>query len=1632
MIDQSDTTYFRDIHLSANRWSGSDDEDYYMVQADVFTDRAIYRPGQTVYFKGILTKSKGSEQGVVTNEEVLVTIYDVNYDEVYEKYLKTNEFGSFSDSLKLPKNILTGEFEIVVEEGDAPSVFFEDQTDEFYSTSTSFSVENYKRPRFELVMDPIDSAYILGDSVTVSGSAKALAGNSLANAQLKYTVTQKGYRTKISDENPYYWQRNWVEDEQVLVSTESQIGQNGEFEIKFPTHLKEGLSEEQLPVYEYQVEVSVTDINGETRESSKQVKVGLHKATSSVFAKREVLKKERVLKVNVSASNLNGGDFKESGTLQVYRLDAKHYLFDRQWSAPDLPILTEEEFEKYFPNEPYAENSTKPTETLVYETEVGINQTEVEIQGITQWQAGSYIIRFHADRKLAEPATANFTLKESTAQVLYPQFISVLADKPEYKVGETAKLTISSSLKDLTILLHPKKINAQNKEYIFRLNERTETLEIPIEEDDLGGFEVHYLAIGANHSETGTLAIRVPQPKAELEIETKTFRSLLEPGSEETWSFNIKGTKGKAAEAEVLASMYDVSLDQFASNDWRFNPSSQRMFNTYNHYSTFPQNNLSSIRNVIPFFRADFKQRSLPTFQSFGYSFVNARRTHSEYLSTFLANVPASIKAKKLDGIPVGEIAGIVRDELGEPLPGASFRITGTDQGTLSNEDGKFSLAASKDNEVIVSFLGYETLKFKVDENNFYEISMSPDFQELGEVVVLGYDQESKKNMLSSVIEVEDEEILLSMEFEEVAEEAMPDALQGQITGVSWTPSNAALNLRSVTSLDGNNQPLIVVDGVITTLDQVSSDDVANISTLNDASATALYGSRAANGVILISTKAGVAKEKELLANVRTRTDFRETAFFFPHLRTDKKGNINFSFSTPESLTRWKFQMLAHTKNLAYNQLISTVQTSKSLMVVPNMPRFVRVGDTLVVSTKVVNTSEKPIQASAQLNMVNPENEETLNLFVSGSKSVQRQLVGAKNSAEVFWQIAVPESVKAIQYKVVATGDGFSDGEENYLPVLPKKVLVTESLPIWVAADTVQSFQLPALLNKKDGITDVSLKLELTKNPVWNALQSLPYLIEFTYECSEQTFARIFANALGSKLLKDNPSLAEQVSSWAESGLTETPLFRNEAYKQISLQETPWVKNAQSEEERKRRMAELLKIDSLNAHLVIAIEKLKQMQLNDGGFGWFSGSRMANHTITLHIVSGFGQMKRLGVSPETLDVNDLLFKALNYLDNEALKAFNQIEDKEGATQISNSTINYLYARSFFTEVEMSKELDEAMAYFLAEAKKQWVTQSLQLKAMLALAFNRFGDTESAEKILTSLEETSTVSDEKGMYWLENESDYGWYKAPIETQALIIEAFETIETDSERTQDLQKWLLQNKRVNSWSTTKATTLAIYALLQNQKTDFESSSSISVSMSGKPVSFDESDSKLFLERSWASDEIKPAMGSITIDNPVGNPAWGALHYQFLQDVDEVEKQGGALKIERELYIIQQNGDQSKIDGATTLGLGDKVRVQLYLSVDREMEFVHLKDSRSAALEPVDVLSGYKNIGETWAYQSVSDASVHFFIDRLPKGKHLITYDLVVNNAGTFSQGLAILENMYAPEFNARTKSSELKVIK
>lgn len=1628
VVYAGDTAYFGNINLYYNRYYDGDEEELYDVMSQIFTDRSIYRPGQTVYFKGLLTKRKGAERGIVANEQVLVSIYDANDETIYEEYHITNEFGSYSDSLKIPTNTLTGEFTIEVEEGDRPSDFFEYRTDNFNDGWETFSVENYKRPKFEVTANAIDSAYVFGDSVSFSGKATAFAGNSISGAKVKYAVHQKGYRT-APDPAAYYWENNWHNDEKLVQEGELTVDSDGAFTITFPTSLQDSVNKAKSPVYEYEASFTVTDLNGESHELTKTIMVGFHSANITLMLEQPVVKSDGSLTLNIISNNLNGEPTTTEGKLEIFRLDFNQaFLFERAWDAPDMPLMSQETFEEYFPNEPFDERLLVPDTTLIFIKAVSLSEAKVTVEEINDWKSAKYYARYTPSSKSEKQVTTTFDLLENLEERLTPSFINITADKTAYKVGENANLTVASGAEEVTVYVLPTRRKGPKKEYVFHLKNRKRTIRIPIEEYDLGGFKFHYMAVGTNHAETGSLSINVPEPTTELNIETSSFRSLLEAGEQETWNFNITGAKKENVEAEVLASMYDASLDQFVPHNWRVIPMAIGGYNVYSRFSvssSFRQiNGQSLLYNYYP--NITFKRK--PAFEAFGYSFTDPKSAQSNYLTTYITSRKSHLISRVDTSIPKGKIQGVVRDEFGAELPGAAV-IEDANNVVPTNRKGEFSINAEEGDVLIFRFLGYKSVQVKIAKDNYLDIMLSPDTQKLSEVVVVGYGKQEKKSLTSSVLlmEVADEESL------DIVFEEEPETLQVQVAGVNWSPSNSSnLTIRGASSLSAANQPLFVVDGVVVDASQLSPDEIADMSMLKGSAATSIYGARAANGVVIITSKKAATKQKELLDAVPARTNFRETAFFYPHLKTDAKGNVNFSFETPESLTEWKLQLLAHTKKYETKKLVSTIQTRKKLMVVPNLPRFIRVGDSLLVSAKVVNMQDSAIRATAQFTATDPFTNQPIELLSQQDQPVKQTDIAANSSVEVQWKIAVPEGLNGIQYRVVAATDNFSDGEENYLPVLPQKILVTESMPIWAAAaDSSFTFELPALLNKPANVTDVSLKFELTKNPVWNVIQSLPYLIEFPFECSEQTFARIFANALGNKILKEHPQLETLVGDWSKLETQETPLTRNATLKQLALEETPWLKEAQSAAERKASIARLINYDSLNENLNEAIKSLKEMQMSNGAFPWFKGGRFPNRTITTHIVSGLGQMRSLGFSLDSLGLEELAYKGLSYLDEAFISGYNRDSRDSTSTYLNPTTIYYLYARSYFMEVVPTAELQIALDYYLGLLERKWNDQSLQLKAMSALVFKRFDKNTLAKKLIRSLDENATFSEERGMYWLENESNGGWFSAQIETHAIIMEAFEEISPELNRSKLLNQWLLQHKRVNAWPTTKATTLAIYAVLQNTNSS-EPAQLRSIKVGSENIDTSSSTSDLFIENTWHTDEISAELGGVEISKMDDTPVWGALHYQFLQNSDEIARQGGALQVGKRLYLIEQNGDQKEVTPSTNLKVGDKVRVQLLISIDRDMDFIHLKDRRSASFEPLDVLSGHQRLGNVWAYQSTKDASTHFFFDELSKGQHQLSYDVVINNAGTFSGAPATIESMYSPEFNARSKGGILKVIK
>ena len=642
------------------------------------------------------------------------------------------------------------------------------------------------------------------------------------------------------------------------------------------------------------------------------------------------------------------------------------------------------------------------------------------------------------------------------------------------------------------------------------------------------------------------------------------------------------------------------------------------------------------------------------------------------------------------------------------------------------------------------------------------------------------------------------------------------------------------------------------------------------------------------------------------------------------------------------------------------------------------------------------------------------------------------------------WNLTIPDDVDAVQYKIIAKSGDFSDGEQNALPVLTNRMLVTETLPMWIRSNETRTFTLDKLkTNTSTTLKHHKLTLEMTSNPAWYAVQALPYLMEYPYECNEQTFSRFYANALASHIANSNPRIQEVFNQWKNTDALISNLEKNEELKSILIQETPWLRDAQSETEQKKRIALLFDLNKMNNELQSAKRKLENNQMSNGAWPWFDGGR-PNRYITQHIITGFTHLNHLTNASGKIETSQMVNKAIAYLDDEFVQEYKDIRKYNAKADLSkdhlsSTQLQFMYMRSFMPDTKISKEVKEVMDYYHSQIKKYWLNKPLYSKGLMALVMHRMGDKKTAAKILKSLKENSITNDELGMYWKENTSSWYWYQAPIETQALMIEAFSEIENDTKTVDNLKIWLLKNKQTNSWKTTKATTEAVYALLLQGSDWLSVTDAVDVLVGNKNIEPSKLDNVKveagtgYYKTSWNSSEIKPEMATVKLAKKGNGIAWGSLYWQYFEDLDKITSAETPLKLKKKLFLKTNTdkGEQiSEITEATALKVGDLVRVRIELRSDRDMEFIHMKDMRAAGFEPINVLSQYKWQDGLGYYEATKDASTNFFFDYLPKGVYVFEYDLRVNNAGNMSNGITTIQSMYAPEFSSHSEDIRVKV--
>ncbi len=1431
-----------------------------------FSDRAIYRPGQTIFFKGIVLSSDGEKNEITTNKNGTIALYDVNNQKITETNVTTNEFGTFSGSFEIPSGLINGQFYI-----------------NGFSGTHYFSVEEYKRPKFEVEMLPFKGNYLLNDDVTVEGKAISFSGAAVSEATVTYRVTRtprwRGW---------WYW--NIPAQTIEIASGKTFTNEDGTFKIDFKAIPDLSIPESEFTYFSYQISVDVLDLNGETQSTSGYLNVGYRALQVSLSVPQLINKQAKEIDDEeefiypIETINYNGEFLEASGQITIYKLKANTDLIkDKLWKSAEIQLYSKEEWDKELPHYLYNnenEITEFPKEEQVFMTFFNTkDDKKLNLSGIKSFKTGLYVAEISSKDAFGNLVSNKhfftvFNHKDKELPAKLPDlFIPV---KTDCEPGEQAMFLVGSSYQNVQLLYQIEHKNQIVSSKFINLNNEQKLISIPVEEKHRGNFSVHLMFIKENRLYNYNAVINVPHSDKKLDIEFATFRDKLLPGQKEEWKIKIKGPKGEKVSSEFLATLYDASLDQFRANYWDFD--------IYKSY--YSNNSWSS--------------------------------------ETFLS----------------GNSTLLVKD--------------------LDNYVSPSNLYYNRFNWFGFSYYsGYRNFDSEYDTPKFANVRT----------------KKAEKNGRTGQLKEEEE------------------------TGS-------------------------VVESPV-------SVDVVG-------------------GKVIISGENSLAKED--FSNVKVRTNFNETAFFYPHLKTDENGDVIIAFTIPESLTKWKMMGFAVNKNLQYGFIQNELITQKDLMVVPNAPRFFRENDKMVFPVKISNVSDKDLNGQVQLEFFDAITMQPVESVIIKGETIQKSFsIKAGNNVLTTWNIIIPEGIGALSYKVVAKAGEFSDGEQKPIPVLTNRMLVTESLPLPVRGNETKNFIFKKLLDseKSETLRHHKLTLEFTSNPAWYAVQALPYLMEYPYECTEQTFSRFYANSIASHIANSNPKIKRVFDSWKESdaGALISNLEKNEELKAVLLEETPWVLQGKDETERKKRVGLLFDLNKMADELNRALKKIQDAQSSNGAWPWFEGMPESRY-ITQHIVSGLGHLDKLKVNTVRQDSKTwkMLGDAVKYLDSKIEEDYDWLKKHYTKQELEKNLLNYtaihyLYGRSYFTDIPIPASSKEAFDYYFKQSENYWLSQSKYMQAMIALYLNRYNQKLIAADIIKSLKEKSTDNQEMGMYWIDNVSGWYWYQAPIEQQALMIEVFDEVANDQKSVNDMKIWLLKQKQTQDWKTTRATTEAVYALLLRGTDWLASDKQVKIFIADKLIDPQKIDNVKveagtgYFKTSWSGTEIKPKMGNVTVTKEDEGVSWGALYWQYFEDLDKITPHETPLKLKKQLFIerLTERGKVIEpISDKAILNVGDKVIVRIELRVDRQMEYIHMKDMRASGFEPINVFSRYNRQDGLGYYESTKDASTNFFMETLPKGTYVFEYPLRVTHEGNFSNGITSIQCMYAPEFTSHSEGIRVDVKK
>lgn len=1391
----------------------------------LMTDRSIYRPGQTVYLKGIVYNQKGDSIKVCPDKTLSVLLRDANDQEIANKKATTNEFGSFNLQFILPTTCLNGTFTVQTEMGQ-----------------TSFNVEEYKRPTFEVTTNEIKSTYKLGDTVHVTGHAQSFSGIPITSCYAKYTVNRNKYM-------------EWRTLGQQIIATDSvKIDANGNFDLPValtPESQKIDNDNEEEDVqtieavesdddglstyYTFNVNIEVINLAGETQKGNAALAVG----TRSLILNRvseENICKDKAIKVCLGATNLlqKPVDTTINYTLYSIKKSEQNNLVDKG-SVTANSSFDKEEWRK-LPSGKYE-----------------LRMTATDSQGREVKRIESLVLFSATDKQPAD---------ESNIWLYIPN--KEKDDKCYTDPKHPAQFYFGTAQKDATVLMDVFADGKRIESKVLKLSNEIKSFEYPYNPSYKDGISFNFCFVKDNMLFQKEATFTLSVPDQQLHLKWSVFRDKMRPGQKEEWKLNIQTPEGKPANAEMLAFMYDTSLDKLAPH---------------------------SISGEV-FYPRDIQNQDWNTSYQ------------SSYNETYFGTIN-SYKIKQLDFdhfLDVNEFMNIVNEQKRT----RNLRIRG--RGPM--------LAKSSSKMMESTVIQVADVKGNNEKN-------SKDVVELNEVVAMGVDSRKKDEATS------------------------------------------------------NQQPI--------------------------------------------------------------RSNFAETAFFYPSLRTDSKGDVSIVFTLPESLTRWKFMGYAHTKKMLNGMLNGETVASKELMVTPNMPRFVRTGDHAVIAATVSNMTDKAIKANVKFELFDPKTEQ---IVLSQNKPLS---LDAQKSEGTSFDFTVSERYDILGVRIVADGGTFSDGEQHILPVLSDKIMLTESIPLPIRGNQSREFSLDKLFNNHSKTaTKRSLTIEYTGNPSWYAIQALPSLALPQSDNAICWAIALYANSLASHIANSTPRIKNVFDSWKATGQSKESLLsnlqKNQELKNILLNESPWVLDAKNEQEQKERLSTLFDLNNIQNNNLTTIKRLQQLQNEDGSWSWFKGMQGSEY-ITEYVIRLIARIHLLTGQPLSEEVKTMQQKGIDFLHGESQRQYEWIKKAEKEGQkikgISYSTLRYLYLLSI-TDSQIPNQYKTQYNYFLNKIDEVPSSQNMQEKALAAVILKQAGKTKAANEYMTSIKEHLTKSDELGEYFDFNDDPFSWGCMHLTAHTAAIEAFENVSDDDETAQEMKLWLLKQKQTQLWDTPVSTADAIYALIGKSSDILSNKSIVNISIANRKLSTDDSNTTTGLSYLKENFTDQPTINaqSIKVEKKDAGIAWGAVYAQFAENISNVKQQGSeAFSVKKALFvkrIVNNVEELQPITDQNELKIGDIVTARLVIKLNRKMDFVQLKEQRGACFEPITQLSGYRYEAGTGYYEEIKDASTNFFFDSLQKGTYVLEINYRVSRAGSYEAGLSTLQCAYAPEFATHSESMRITVNK